>query len=160
VPGKPISHLILTHHHDDHISGMRPFLEKELTVMTGISAIRYIPGQTVEPPFKVMRVFNTVTRIEGARPIEIIRLPDGNPKADDFLVVYLPEEKILYTTAFIYPVPEAVFPPAESVELSIYFVNWLDSSGLDVEQIYNVHGMARVEDWHLDKLREIAASRN
>ena len=88
--------------------------------------------------------------------MRLIELPAGNPKADNYLMVYLPKQKLLYATAFIYPLPESVFPPRESIPLSKYFVDWLDASGLDVELIYNVHGMGLVEDWHLQTIRDLA----
>ncbi|NND00522.1 MAG: hypothetical protein HKN85_10105 [Gammaproteobacteria bacterium] len=87
--------------------------------------------------------------------VQLIELPDGNPKADNYLMVYLPRQKLLYSTSFIYPIPEAVFPPKESIPLSRYFVEWLDNSGLDVEHIYNVHGMGKVEQWQNDAIRNL-----
>lgn len=172
APGKPIRHLVLTHHHSDHIGGLRPFVAAGAGVIGGAAAAR-LARQMVEAPFSLspdelidrvvqpsIEVVRGRRRIaDGTMTMELIELPNGNPKADHYLMVYLPEQKILYTTAFIYPVPEAEFPPLESVDLSIYFVDWLDRSGLDVERVLNVHGSGRVEPWHLARIRELARSR-
>ena len=159
VPGKPIKYLVLTHHHSDHIGGMEPFLARDVEVLAGENAAAMIrkTGADLAPNITVIDVEHVVQ--DETMMVRLIELPDGNPKADHYLMVYLPKQKFLYTTAFIYPVPEAVFPPPESIDLSIYFVEWLDRSGLDVERIYNLHGTGLVEDWQLERIREIAAER-
>ena len=86
-----------------------------------------LSGRQVAPAIRVVGDRHVIADRE--REVQLLKLPDGNPKADDYLMVYLPKQRILYTTAFIYPVPEAVFPPKESIDLSIYFVQWLDRSG-------------------------------
>jgi hypothetical protein len=52
-----------------------------------------------------------------------------------------------------------VFPPKESIDLSICFVEWLDGSGLDVERVINVHGTGLIETWRLGRIRTLARSR-
>ena len=155
-PEKPISHLVLTHHHSDHIGGLAPFVAEGAEIVGGPEVFNLLE-MTDNLPAQHPRIQVDNTHIlEGSlQNIELISLPDGNPKADGYLMVYLPRPKTLYTAAFIYPVPEAVFPPPESISLSKYFVSWLDSSGLDIAAIYNVHGNALVEDWHLEKIRNL-----
>ena len=156
LPGKPVSHLVLTHHHSDHIGGLRPMVRSGAKIVAGREAFSVVSGllssADLTPEYDI--VSDRLT-IDGDQPVELIALPKGNPKADGFLMVHLPKEKLLYATGFIYPLPEAVFPPPESVYLSQYFVDWLDTSGLDIEHIYNLHGMAKVEDWHLETLRQM-----
>jgi glyoxylase-like metal-dependent hydrolase (beta-lactamase superfamily II) len=172
VPDKPISSVILTHHHSDHIGGLRPFLAEGARVIAGASAARMaqraadasfalspdvLTGRAITPEVEVVDGSHRLA--DASMELNLIELPDGNPKADDYLMVYLPAQRILYTTAFIYPVPEAVFPPRESIDLSIYFVDWLDRSGLDVDLVLNVHGTGVVEPWHLERIRQIARER-
>ena len=94
-------------------------------------------------------------RSDSKNPVQLIVLPPGNPQADGFVVVYLPGLKLMYFTSFIYPVPKDNFPVVESVPLSLWFVRWLDGSGLEVERLYNVHGDGLVESWQPDELRAL-----
>jgi glyoxylase-like metal-dependent hydrolase (beta-lactamase superfamily II) len=172
VPNKPIRHVVLTHHHSDHIGGIRPFIAEGVEVVAGAAAAR-LAGQAARATFSLSPdllsgrpVAPAIGVVQGRRVIaggdmemQLLELPAGNPKADHYLMVYLPRQRILYTTAFIYPLPEADFPPLESIDLSIYFVDWLDRSGLDVERVLNVHGTGVVEPWHLDRIRALAAAR-
>ncbi|MEO1204366.1 MAG: MBL fold metallo-hydrolase, partial [Pseudomonadota bacterium] len=172
VPGKPVRYVALTHHHSDHIGGLRAFTEAGATLLAGETAAR-MARLAVESPatlsgddwddadpgsvdIDVVRGERVIA--DASMEVRLIELPDGNPKADNYLMVYLPKQKLLYATAFIYPVPEAVFPPKESIPLSRYFVDWLDNSGLEIERVYNLHAMRRVEEWQLEKVRGLAGS--
>jgi glyoxylase-like metal-dependent hydrolase (beta-lactamase superfamily II) len=171
VPDKPIRYVVLTHHHSDHIGGIRSFIAEGATLLAAPPAAELAiraAGQpyTLRPDalesHGIEASIETVDRerviADGSMAVHLIELPAGNPKADGFLVVWLPMQKIMYLTSFIYPVSEEAFPLPESVPLSLWFVRWLDRSGLDVERIYNVHGQARIQDWQLDRLREMLAS--
>ena len=54
--------------------------------------------------------------------------------------------------------PESVFPLVESVPLSAWFVDWLDGSGLAVDEVWNLHGTGRVEDWQLEYFRQLGTA--
>jgi glyoxylase-like metal-dependent hydrolase (beta-lactamase superfamily II) len=169
APGKPLRYVVLTHHHSDHIGAVRAFAVAGAAIVAGKAAASVAKGALevratvtgddwheapVAADIEVVRGQKMIS--DGAMEVRLIELPDGNPKADNYLMVYLPQQKLLYATAFIYPLPEAVFPPKESIPLSRYFVEWLDNSGLEVEHIYNLHGMGRVEQWQLEIIRNLS----
>lgn len=173
VPDKSIRYVALTHHHSDHIGGVRPFIAEGATILAAEPAAAAarraagrdytlrpdrLTGVKTEPKIEIVDGKSVIS--DGEMEVQLIELPDGNPKADGFLVVYLPKQKIMYFTSFLYPVGEDSFPVAESVPLSLWFVRWLDQSGLKPETIYNVHGQARVQDWQLDRFREMLNSGN
>ena len=162
TPGKPVTYVVLTHHHSDHIGGFLPFVEAGASIVAGRNAAHLVDLALETQGMDLSNgqleiVTDPYTIQDSSMTMQLIPLPDGNPKADDYLMVYLPGEKLLYATAFIYPIPESVFPPKESIPLSKFFVEWLDNSGLDAELIYNVHGMNRVEDWQIEAIRQLAA---
>ncbi|TGY87887.1 MBL fold metallo-hydrolase [Marinicauda algicola] len=168
APGKPVRHLVLTHHHSDHIGGARALIEAGADILAGRPAAEaartIIEAPYTREPYPLTRtpqieiVDAPHTIEEGDMELRLIPLPPGNPKADGFLVVYLPRQRLIYATAFLYPVPESVFPLVESVPLSAWFVDWLDGSGLAVDEVWNLHGTGRVEDWQLEYFREPGAA--
>ncbi|MBA4802931.1 MAG: MBL fold metallo-hydrolase [Euryhalocaulis sp.] len=171
APGKPVRYLVLTHHHSDHIGGLEPFVRQGATILAGEAAAELargavgktgapvaLDGEADEDDAGILVVRNQRTIQDMSMEVRLIELPGDNPKSEGHLVVYLPDEKLLYSTAFIYPVPESDFPLVESVPLSAWFVEWLDESELEVDSLYNVHGQGRVQPWQLQQLRALAGT--
>lgn len=171
VPGKPLRYVVLTHHHSDHIGGLRGFANSDVTFVAGEAAAALAKEALTATSTITADHWNAANHSAGfdvvrgerviaddSMEVRLIELADGNPKADNFLMVYLPKQKLIYATAFIYPLPKEFFPPRESIPLSRYFVEWLDNSGLDIDLIYNLHGMGRVEQWQLDAIRNLVVS--
>lgn len=159
IPGKPIRYAVMTHHHSDHIGGFRAFAERGTTLVASVevaSAIRAAHSSDpalAEPQFVLVDGEHRIT--DGSQVLRVIELPADNPKAAGMVVNFVEPGDVLYATGFLYPVPEHTFPLEESVVLSKWFVEWLDASGLEPQQHFNIHGQARVQDWQLERLREI-----
>lgn len=172
VPGKPIRYLALTHHHSDHIGGLRPLVVAGATLIGtapvleaadhALAAARHISGElpageTRIPPREIVSESHVIS--DGSMEARIIELPSDNPKAAGFTVIYLPRQRLLYSTGFIYPVAEGTPPPPESVDLALWFVDWLENAQLDIDLHYNIHGSGPIEQHHIDALRAAAVER-
>ena len=155
--GKSIRFVALTHHHNDHIGGVRPLLRQGATMVgaePALSAATRFAGRQVA----TISVNDRWVHRDETMELQLIRLPDGNPKADGFLVAYLPRQRIAYVTAFFYPVNEGSAQPRESIPLAVWFIDWLDRSGLEVDTLYNLHAGGRLEQWQWEELRALARS--
>jgi len=164
--GKPVRFVVLTHHHTDHIGSIRALLHDDLTVVGTRESLEAVDialeadlaltgADWPVPDFQRVTVEGEFEISDGNRTLRLIELPDENPQAGGYLAVHLPAENILYFSAFIYPMPEPVFPLAESVNASKWLVRWLDEHGLAAARQYNVHGLMEVEPWQIDRLREL-----
>jgi glyoxylase-like metal-dependent hydrolase (beta-lactamase superfamily II) len=152
IPNKPVKYVINTHHHFDHLGGLRydisegaiiitqnqtkAFYEKLLTMPHTIK-----PDRLAQSPKKA--VFETVgdSRVltDGTRRMEIYRI-QGFSHVDTMLMAYLPKEKILIE-ADAYNPPEANAPPAPAISpLNVTLYDNLQRLKLDVDQILPFHG--------------------
>lgn len=164
VPGKPVGYLVLTHHHGDHAGGVRPFLDAGATVLASAvtaeaveraarGSFRLEPdeltGWDVTPRIEVVQGERTLS--DGERTVRILDV-GPNPHAEGMLVIYLPEERLLYQSDLFMPSPIG-FPDPARVPVMRWFVRWLDASGLEPEAIYAIHGSAKVTEEQLATIR-------
>lgn len=147
-PNKPIRYLISTHHHLDHSGGIRAFMAEGATIVTPFVARdfyhRVAKARHTRQPDSlersrravVIEAFGGAPRAltDGSRRIEIHPLPTTH--AEDFVVVYLPAEKIVIEADHISPRNGQVRPAPLVKE----FIAGLDQLGLDVATIVGIHG--------------------
>jgi len=157
LPGKPIKYVAVTHHHGDHIGGLRSFIAEGATVITTRTNRSVIEAMAAAPqsdrlarnPRKPEFLF-----VEGGRRVltdddQTVELIDvgPNPHAREMLVAWLPKQRIVFQgDLFFLPNNDApVGPPQPS---TISFAQKLKEKGLAVERIASVHGRtASMEDF-------------
>lgn len=152
APGRPIRYLVQSHHHSDHLAGIRTYIAEGATIVTGattkplvekLAAAPYTldPDRLHRSPAmpKVEVVAATRRLGDEVREVEVLNI-GPNPHARDMLVVYLPEEKILWQADMI---NDGEYP--ENAATRDFFAK---IKGLDVERIVGLHGKVRVHSPH------------
>lgn len=151
APNKPIRYLISTHFHFDHLSGVRSFIAEGSTIVTtsdakGIiaemagkphilfpDALATAPKSAVIETVADKRVFE-----DDKHKVEIYSI-GPNPHCEQMLIIYLPNEKILFEADMLdLDLPDGGTPlkGADTVDLA----NKIQRLGLQVEKILPVHG--------------------
>jgi cyclase len=97
-PRKPFRYLVLTHAHDDHILGARPFLAAgaKLVAQANVigeidSALGIAPDAAQEIRIQARKRFGSA-----ARPIDVVWIGHNAMTAGD-LVIHLPRQRLLFT---------------------------------------------------------------
>ena len=159
IPNKPIRYVVNSHHHFDHLGGVRAMFHEGATVMTHRTnrefykqeVLTYAP-RTLEPDrlslypptefaegYQLETVDIRGTISDGTRNLDVYYV-QGSPHAEGMLMAYLPREKILIE-ADIYnpPAPEAQMP-ATPPPAAVNLMNNIQAYKLDVQTIAPLHG--------------------
>jgi glyoxylase-like metal-dependent hydrolase (beta-lactamase superfamily II) len=149
APGKPVKYLVQSHHHDDHIAGIRPYIADETTILAGPSAKPLIEKIAAapfhldpdrlhrRPADAIVETVSTSRTIRDADHAAVIYNIGPNPHARDLLIVYLPKEKILWQADMI---NDGEYPENASTR---DFEKKISSLGLDYQTIVGLHGRQR-----------------
>ena len=157
VPNKPIKYLISTHHHFDHIGGLRTYVAEGATVVTHESNKAFFE-KTFQAPSTLVpdaqsksskpATFQTISDkwvlTDGKQNVEVYAT-QGDLHTDELLVVYLPGPKVLVEADAYSPGPPDAPPflptPPNAVNL---FAN-IQRLKLNVATIAPIHGRGAVQ---------------
>ncbi len=107
IGNKPIRYLVTTHHHADHVGGIRGFAAEGATIVTHAQneeVIREIltrphtlnpdrlAQSQLEPQIETVEDRKTIS--DGTQTVELVHLP--NPHVDGYLAIYLPRAQLLF----------------------------------------------------------------
>lgn len=158
IPNKPIQYVVNTHHHWDHLGGIRTFVHEGATVITHEQNLPFYremltPARRwtlkpdrffLNPPeeWSEGMIFESVHEkyvvSDESRIMEIYHVP-GLAHAGGMLIVYLPKEKIV-VNADLYSPPTQGQPPAPINASNRTFANMLKNLKLDVQTHVPIHG--------------------
>jgi glyoxylase-like metal-dependent hydrolase (beta-lactamase superfamily II) len=148
-PGQRITHVITTHHHADHASGMRPYVALGATVVVGHEAVPFFRKVFSERDSKILpdRLdgSNVATKLRGVpnaglslagAQSEIDVFEIRNQHATDMVVPYVRDQGVLFTSDIYSPptLPAAGDPNAQAI------VNLVNAQGLNPQWIVGGHG--------------------
>jgi glyoxylase-like metal-dependent hydrolase (beta-lactamase superfamily II) len=150
APGKPIKYVVATHHHEDHAGGVRAYIAEGATLVTTAGNRAYFeriaasrrtlaPDALSERPRKPAfeMVAKRRTFSDGERTVELVDV-GPSPHAEQILVAYLPEERLVFQADLFGIGWGSRVPPANST--SVHFAKRLQELGLQVDRIAAVHG--------------------
>jgi glyoxylase-like metal-dependent hydrolase (beta-lactamase superfamily II) len=150
-PEKPVTDVIATHHHFDHVAGIRAAVSEGAAVITHEGNGAFIdtlvkrnhfvvPDQLTRLPARARIETVGAKRVltDGARTVELHHIR-GSAHASTLLMVYLPAEKLL-VEADVYspPAPDVASPPPAVFAPNL--VENIDRLGLQVERVIPIHG--------------------
>jgi glyoxylase-like metal-dependent hydrolase (beta-lactamase superfamily II) len=144
-PGKPIRYLVLTHHHVDHVGGMRTYAAEGATIVVGKGDGEYIRKALVRPETlnpdapkkaftpKVVEVDGKWSVNDGGREVDAYIVE--NPHVSPMLIVFVPDAKLGIVTDLY--VPGA--PPPSNTEVAA-LVKGVDKWGIKPDRFAGGHG--------------------
>jgi glyoxylase-like metal-dependent hydrolase (beta-lactamase superfamily II) len=159
IPNKPIRYLVNTHHHWDHAGGIRAFVAEGATVITddhnrdfyreivlapqprtlSPDRLSQFPFAPTGPGTLSLQTFTDRYSIgDGTQTIELYHVDNLN-HANDVLVAYLPQSKIL-VNADLYSPPPAGGNLAAVSPNAVALFNNVKRLKLDVVQHVPIHG--------------------
>jgi glyoxylase-like metal-dependent hydrolase (beta-lactamase superfamily II) len=163
-PGVPVTHLILTHSHFDHMGGIRTYAAIGATIVTSALNRTYVEEALNSPhtlvPDELAAVAEAQWSIEEIPLGEEFSFEAGNRSikakhaqtvhSDDMLVVYLPEIRALFNSDLYFPgmAPSQPLPPpfgawAQGLRDRIPELGW------DIQMMIAGHaGIGTISDLH------------
>ncbi|MCH8015779.1 MAG: MBL fold metallo-hydrolase [Acidobacteria bacterium] len=155
VGDKPIRYVVTTHHHADHQGGIRTYAAEGATIVTHalneavmrefltrphtLKPDRYSQSNQ-EPQIELVTDRRTIT--DGSRTVELMHLP--NPHTDGYLVIYLPQEKLIFESDLFEILEGEAWPPLVRPEAKVFY-EVVTEVGWKVDRIVSGHG--RVVEW-------------
>jgi glyoxylase-like metal-dependent hydrolase (beta-lactamase superfamily II) len=155
VPNKPIKYLINSHHHFDHLGGVRAYVAAGATIITNEANVAYYqklfnakhdldPDDLAKSPKEatIIPVKEKYVLKEGDQSIEIYHT-DGDYHAEDMMFMYLPKAKVLVEADdFTPPTPQAPAPTGPRPGFfSANLMKNVQRLKLDVTTIAPLHGV-------------------
>jgi len=165
IPNKPIRYLVSTHHHWDHLGGVRAYVAQEgvtivlqqanhsyyaevLTVRPWVvkpDRLSLAPPEEVAEGYTFESVGQKYVLTDGTKVMEVYNV-QGLAHAQGMLIAYLPKEKIVVEAdLFTPPAPNVPMPTAVTAAHRTFFNN-VQRLKLDVATIAPIHG-GRVFPW-------------
>jgi glyoxylase-like metal-dependent hydrolase (beta-lactamase superfamily II) len=163
VPGKPVRYVLTTHHHFDHIGGLRTYAAEGATIVTHQSNVPYLEKTLIAPATisPDMQAKNQRTPMlqgvsdkheitDGKQTIQIYATK-GDTHTNEYTLIYLPGPRILVEADAFSPGPPGAAPPATPPPNAVALYDSLQQLKLNVATIAPIHGRGAVPMMELRK---------
>jgi glyoxylase-like metal-dependent hydrolase (beta-lactamase superfamily II) len=154
APGKPIRFAVNSHHHFDHTGGIRRAAAEGATIVTHTgnkasfernlaTPSKILPDALTRSGRKaaVRGVGDKATFTDGTRVLEIYSIKGGNHAGDDnFMMVWLPKERLLIEADAFTPLPPNAKPPATPNANNVTLIENIERLKLPVDRFLPLHG--------------------
>jgi glyoxylase-like metal-dependent hydrolase (beta-lactamase superfamily II) len=149
IPNKPIRYVAMTHHHGDHIGGLRSFIAEGATVITTqanratVEAMADAPqvDRLAKNPRKPEFLFiERGKRVLSDRTQRLELIDIGpNPHAKEMVIAYLPKQRVVFQgDMFFAPPNDAPQGPPQAGTVS--FAKRVQELDLKIDKVASVHG--------------------
>ncbi|GLC28401.1 MBL fold metallo-hydrolase [Roseisolibacter agri] len=157
APGRTVARVFVTHHHNDHVGGLAPYVARGAVVVVGAGLEEAVRRQLPDSLRARVR-FETVAarRSFGAGTARIDALPVENGHAAGNVAYFLPASGVLFQGDLFYIPERGVVPPAFTVTEAL--ARAVRDAGLRVRQVVGVHGRTGTWD-EVEESRRRAAAR-
>jgi glyoxylase-like metal-dependent hydrolase (beta-lactamase superfamily II) len=147
--GRPVRYAIVSHHHSDHLGGVRGLAALGATILVSPGDAS-VTQHSLRAPHVLAdgwgELTNTSVEVvpdrrviqQGTRRVEVIQV-GSNPHTTENLFLWLPEERILFQGDLFYYSEGASFPPSGREVMNRFFAGWLAERGIEPIAIYGVH---------------------
>ena len=175
-PGKPIRYVVNSHHHFDHLGGIRALFHEGAAIITHHTNRDFYKQEvlshdpwTLEPDrlslypptefsegyqFETVEIRHTIS--DGTRNLDIYYV-QGTPHAEGMLMAYLPRERLLIEADLFTPPAPGTAAPAIPPQASVNLYDNIKAYRLDVANIAPLHG--RLVPW-AELLRYVEKNRS
>ena len=146
IPGKQVTHVVVSHHHRDHVGSLRTFVARGARVVVGAAARPYFArafnaARTIEPDelattpraatIDAVPAGGSLTIADATRPVRVVAI--ASTHSADMVVAYVPSTKTVFVSDIYSPGLPA--NPFGARELKAGIAN------LDVTNIAGGHGI-------------------
>ena len=165
IPNKPIRYLVSTHHHWDHLGGVRTYVAQEgvtivlqennhsyyaevLTVKPWVikpDRLSLAPPEEVAEGYTFEKVGQKYVLSDGTKVMEIYNV-QGLAHAQGMLMAYMPKERIVVEADLFTPPAQGAALPTMVAPSARTFYNNVQRLKLDVQTIAPIHG-GRTYPW-------------
>ena len=156
APNKPVRYVLTTHHHFDHVSGLRTYAAEGVTIVTHASNVSYLEQAlmapaTVTPDMQAEKmqapmlegVSDRYVITDDTQTIEIYAT-DGDTHTDEYTLVYLPGPGILVEADAYSPGPPDAPVPTTAPPNAVKLYEEMERLNLKVTTIAPIHGRGAV----------------